>query len=152
MLLVRGPSVFDGYLHHGGESPFVSAAGKTWYRTGDLVRQSGDGVLWFEGRLKRFVKIGGEMVSLPAIEAVLATRLASDDEGPSIAVDAAGASDSPEVVLYTRREAGRDEVNRILRDAGFSPLYYVRRVVVVPSIPVLGTGKTDYRGLAGQYS
>ena len=71
MLLVRGPSIFGGYLNYDGESPFVECDGKRWYRTGDLVRQDADGVLTFEGRLKRFVKLGGEMISLPAIEAVL---------------------------------------------------------------------------------
>ena len=153
MLLVRGPSVFAGYLNHDGESPFVTVGGHTWYRTGDLVRRDADGVLWFEGRLKRFVKMGGEMISLAAIESALLPHLTSpDDEGPSIAVDAAGSPDNPEVVLYSLREVDRDSVNSFLRSAGFSPLYYVRRVVRVRSIPILGTGKTDYRGLATQPS
>jgi long-chain-fatty-acid--[acyl-carrier-protein] ligase len=148
MLLVRGPNVFDGYLNHDGESPFVSVAGHVWYRTGDLVRIDADGVIWFEGRLKRFVKIGGEMISLPAIEAALLPHLSlPDDEGPSIAVDAAGERDTLEVVLFAIRGVDRDEVNAILREAGFSPLYYVRRVVQVQGIPLLGTGKTDYRKL-----
>ena len=148
MLLVRGPSVFGGYLNYEGPSPFVSVDGATWYRTGDLVRRGADGVLWFEGRLKRFVKLGGEMVSLPAIEAVLLPRLSTpDDEGPAIAVDAAGHPDTPEIVLYSCRPVERDAVNAMLREAGFSPLYYIRRVVQVSSIPVLGTGKTDYRSL-----
>ncbi len=62
MLLVRGPSIFSGYLHHEGDSPFVTFEGRSWYRTGDLVRQDAGGVLYFEGRLKRFVKLGGEMI------------------------------------------------------------------------------------------
>ena len=66
-----GPSIFGGYLNYDGESPFFEWDGKRWYRTGDLVRQDADGWLYFEGRLKRFVKLGGEMISLPAIEAVL---------------------------------------------------------------------------------
>ena len=153
MLLVRGPSVFGGYLNYDGDNPFVQAGGATWYRTGDLVRLEADGVLWFEGRLKRFVKIGGEMISLPAIESALLPHLASpEDEGPSIAVDAAGSPDNPEVVLYSVRDVDRETVNGFLRAAGFSPLYYVRRVVQVPAIPVLGTGKTDYRGLSAHYS
>ncbi|HSK08350.1 MAG TPA: AMP-binding protein [Vicinamibacterales bacterium] len=148
MLLVRGPSVFGGYLNYEGESPFVSAAGRTWYRTGDLVRQDADGVLWFEGRLKRFVKIGGEMIALPAIEGVLLAQLSSpEDEGPPLAVEALGPPDSPEVVVFSCRPVARDRVNAIIREAGFSPLYYVRRVIEVPAIPILGTGKTDYRTL-----
>ncbi len=148
MLLVRGPSIFNGYLNYSGESPFVEFEGRRWYRTGDLVRQDEGGVIFFEGRLKRFVKLGGEMISLPAIEAVLAPHLAGDsDEGPVFAIESVGAGENPEIVLFSCRPARRDQVNEWLRDAGLSPLHYVRRVITVDSIPVLGTGKTDYRGL-----
>jgi acyl-CoA synthetase (AMP-forming)/AMP-acid ligase II/1-acyl-sn-glycerol-3-phosphate acyltransferase len=148
MLLVRGPSIFGGYLNYEGESPFVEFEGRPWYRTGDLVRQTADGVLYFEGRLKRFVKLGGEMISLPAIESVLLPHFASaNDEGPVLAVDTLGTAESPELVLFTVRPVARERVNQIIRDAGLSPLYSVRQVIVVDAIPVLGTGKTDYRGL-----
>lgn len=149
MLLVRGPSIFPGYLAHTGDSPFVDFDGHTWYRTGDLVRQTADGVLFFEGRLKRFVKLGGEMVSLPAIESALQPRFpaSEDDEGPVMAVEAMGEADAPEIVLFTTREVAREAVNLWLREAGLSPLYHIRRVIVVDKIPVLGTGKTDYRNL-----
>jgi long-chain-fatty-acid--[acyl-carrier-protein] ligase len=148
MLLVRGPSIFSGYLNYGGDSPFVQWNGKSWYRTGDLVKADQDGWLTFEGRLKRFVKLGGEMISLPAIEAVLLPHFASDqDEGPPLAVEAVGPADSPEIVVFAVRPTTRDDVNRMIRDAGLSALYYVRQVIGVEQIPVLGTGKTDYRGL-----
>ena len=152
MLLVRGPSIFAGYLNYQGESPFVTFEGRPWYRTGDLVRQDESGVLFFEGRLKRFVKLGGEMISLPAIEAVLLPRFASEaDEGPALAVEAVGPPDSPEIVVFTPRALEREDINRVIREAGLSPLYHVRRVIHVPAIPVLGTGKTDYRGLKESY-
>ena len=154
MLLVRGPSIFPGYLAHTGESPFVTFEGQSWYRTGDLVRQTADGVLFFEGRLKRFIKLGGEMVSLPAVEATLQPHFpaAEDDKGPVMAVEAMGHADAPEIVLFTTREVDREAVNRWLREAGLSPLYHVRRVILVDTIPVLGTGKTDYRSLKERYS
>ena len=152
MLLVRGSSIFAGYLNYDGPSPFVTFEGKTWYRTGDLVSRTADGVLFFEGRLKRFVKIGGEMVSLPAIEAALWPHFATgDDQGPPIAVEALGDPDSPDVVLFTTGDTDRAGVNALLRAAGLSPLYNVRQVVRVGSIPVLGTGKTDYRALKERY-
>jgi len=148
MLLVRGPSIFSGYLNYTGESPFVEWDGKQWYRTGDLVRQDADGWLTFEGRLKRFVKLGGEMISLPAIEAVLLPHFASDqDEGPPLAVDTLGSADSPEIVVFTVRPTTREQVNGLVRDAGLSALHHVRQVIQVERIPVLGTGKTDYLGL-----
>ena len=76
LLLLRGPTVFAGYLGDAPD-PFVDYAGKRWYNTGDLVRRSADGVYSFAGRLKRFVKLGGEMISLPAIESVLLERYGS---------------------------------------------------------------------------
>jgi len=102
----------------------------------------------FRGRLKRFVKIGGEMISLPAIEAALEPHYASEgDEGPVIGVEAGGTESHPEIVLFTTRPADRAVVNRQLREAGLSPLHNVSRVIRLESIPVLGTGKTDYRTL-----
>jgi long-chain-fatty-acid--[acyl-carrier-protein] ligase len=151
MLLVRGPSIFGGYLNYAGESPFVNFEDTLWYRTGDLVAESIDGRLTFKGRLKRFVKLGGEMVSLPAIEAVLQRRFGEADDGPVIAVEAIGHPDHPDVVLFTRRPADRGEVNALIKDAGLSALHYVRQVIPVESIPVLGTGKTDYRALKARY-
>jgi len=151
MLLVRGPSVFAGYLNHAGESPFVTFEGRDWYRTGDLVCAAADGRLTFKGRLKRFIKLGGEMVSLPAIEAVLLKHFGEADDGPVIAVEAVGHPEHPDVVLFTRRPADRSEVNALIKEAGLSALHYVRQVTVVDAIPVLGTGKTDYRALKARY-
>jgi long-chain-fatty-acid--[acyl-carrier-protein] ligase len=152
MLLVRGPSVFSGYLHFEGPSPFVEIEGRQWYRTGDLVHEGANHMLFFDGRLKRFVKLGGEMIALPAIEAVLLPHFASEDDGgPVIAVESVGGPDSPEIALFTVRDADREGVNRMLREAGLSALYNVRQVIRVDSIPVLGTGKTDYRTLRSQY-
>ncbi len=151
MLLVRGPSIFGGYLNYTGESPFVEFEGKSWYRTGDLVSVARDGYITFRGRLKRFIKLGGEMVSLPAIEAVLQPRFGESDDGPVIAVEAIGTAEHPDIVLFTRRPADRSEVNAWIKEAGLSALHYVRQVTVVDAIPVLGTGKTDYRALKARY-
>ncbi len=147
LLLVRGPSVFAGYLG-GGASPFVEHDGRLWYRTGDLVSRDAEGVLTFRGRLKRFVKRGGEMISLPAVEAVLESLCPGEgDEGPALAVEATPDESRPELVLFTTRDIDRQDVNRHIRDSGLSPLHNITRVVRVERIPVLGTGKTDYRAL-----
>ena len=146
--MVSGPSVFNGYLNYDGESPFVEYDGKWWYRTGDLVTEDDDGVLTFCGRLKRFVKLGGEMISLPAIEDVLLPHFTSDqDEGPVLAVESAPREESPELVLFTIKETDRTAVNNYIRNAGLSALHNIRRVVQLKEIPVLGTGKIDYRAL-----
>lgn len=146
MLLLRGPSIFDGYLGDAPD-PFVEFDGKRWYRTGDLVRRDADGYFVFTGRLKRFIKLGGEMISLPAIESVLLDTLGStEDEGPILAV-VATADEHPELVLFTIKDIDRERANALLRAAGLAPLYNLRRVERVEAIPTLGTGKTDYRTL-----
>ena len=148
MLLVRGPSIFEGYLNHTGDSPFVEHAGKQWYKTGDLVCEDATGILTFKGRLKRFIKLGGEMISLPAIEAALLPHFPPGEaDGPSLAVEATPREESPEIVLFAVPQTDRNAANEWLKRAGFTPLSYVRRVIQVPAIPVLGTGKTDYRAL-----
>lgn len=156
ILLVRGPSVFSGYLGPTSAVPFVKANGKQWYSTGDLVSVDEQGVLTFRGRLKRFVKLGGEMLSLPAIEAVLEDHFASDTDeapygvpegGPVLAVEAASDAEHPELVLFTTFEIDRESANRCIRQAGLSGLHNIRKVVKLSEIPTLGTGKTDYRAL-----
>jgi long-chain-fatty-acid--[acyl-carrier-protein] ligase len=150
MLLVRGPNVFSGYLHYDGPSPFQEFEGKSWYRTGDLVRRDADGIFYFAGRLKRFVKLGGEMVSLPAVEEALLARFGrEDDEEIILAVEATPVDSNPELVLFTLRDIPREAANAAIRAAGLSPIHNIRLVKKVDQIPTLGTGKTDYRALKG---
>ncbi len=154
MLLVRGPSIFAGYLGKNAPNPFVSYDGATWYRTGDLVRSDNTGRLTFTGRLKRFVKIGGEMISLPQLEEVLLRALGQrsdipDDGKPWLGVEVrpSTADEKPEILVFSRIPVVAFDLNRLLREAGLSALHAIHGVVDVQEIPVLGTGKTDYRAL-----
>lgn len=150
LLLVRGPNVFSGYIQQDGLSPFVEFAGKTWFRSGDLMALDGEGYFTFRGRLKRFVKIGGEMVSLPAIEEVLqnAVPVPAEQSGPVLAVGSVGEDEArPEITLFTTVPLEMTAANRILLDSGFPQIACIRRVVNLPELPLLGTGKTDYRRL-----
>lgn len=146
MLLLRGPSIFEGYLGEAAD-PFVTHQDQRWYKTGDIVRQDASGVWSFVGRLKRFIKLGGEMISLPAIESALQEKFSRpEDEGPILAV-VASSGDAPELVLFTTLWLDRETANATLKAAGLSSLYNLRRVEKVEAIPLLGTGKTDYRSL-----
>jgi long-chain-fatty-acid--[acyl-carrier-protein] ligase len=144
-LLVRGPNVFAGYLGK-APSPFVRHNGVDWYDTGDLVIRNNHGMLHFAGRLKRFVKLGGEMISLPAIEEILDNEFGTHETEPVLAV-LADQQEHPELVLLTKRAISRQQANQVLRKAGLSALHNIRRVQKIIEIPVLGTGKTDYRSL-----
>ena len=159
MLLVRGPNIFEGYLAGkdmpAPSDPFVDFEGERWYRTGDLVKQTQDGHLTFAGRLGRFVKLGGEMISLPQMEqALLAYQAARDAQqpqeenaGPALAVEAVEHDGQPELVLCSRVPFTVAEANSALRKANLSALYAVRRVLELETLPLLGSGKTDYRTL-----
>ena len=148
MLLVRGPNVFHGYINFDGESPFVEREGKTWYRTGDLVAVDEDGFMVFKGRLKRFVKIGGEMISLPAIEEILLQAYQSKSkEGPVLAVESLGEELQPMITLFSTIPLTREEVNQHLKEAGMAALNFIRQIIQIDEIPLLGSGKVDYRGL-----
>jgi len=147
MLLVRGPSVFGGYHRHDGPSPFVEAAGRTWYRTGDLVAADDEGYLSFRGRLKRFLKAGGEMISLPAIEEPFQRRYPPDEEGPKVAVEGIETPDGRHVVLFTTFDLPLREAAEILLADGLRGVMRLDEVRRIERIPVLGTGKTDYTTL-----
>lgn len=156
MLLVRGPSVFSGYLGEAAD-PFVRFEDSVWYRTGDLVTQDAEGRLYFKGRLKRFVKLGGEMISLPQMEGILLEVLKGrpdlPEEGrPAIAVEVRPGSEEAghaEILAFTPLPLSVPEINSMLQQAGLAPVYSVKGVIRVEEIPLLGTGKTDYRALRG---
>lgn len=153
LLLVSGPNVFDGYLTPEGEtppSPFLFLDGRRWYVTGDLVRADATGHMTFAGRQERFVKLGGEMISLPQIEAALLRRFAADQtaEGPALAVDAlttpGDGTTRPQLTLFTSLPLSLEQANAALRDEGFSGLCLLRRICHLPELPLLGSGKIDY--------
>ena len=150
MLLVRGPSIFDGYHRYDGPSPFVEFDGKSWYRTGDLVAADSDGYLHFRGRLKRFLKAGGEMISLPALEAPFQRRYPADENGPRVAVEGIETPDGRQVVLFTTFELSLREAAEMLLADGLRGVMRLDEVRRLDAIPVLGTGKTDYVSLRKQ--
>ncbi|MFR1534348.1 MAG: hypothetical protein ACLSTO_12375 [Bilophila wadsworthia] len=127
MLLVSGPNVFGGYLGvDADKQPFVAFEGMEWYRTGDLVSEVADGCLTFRGRLKRFVKVGGEMISLTQIESVLAAAFGEDvpknpANSPALAVESGEDGYCP--LHYARHYPGRGQCGL----AGRAPFRAVRR-------------------------
>ena len=101
MFQVSGPTVFPGYLAYDGPSPFVEDGGKRWYVTGDLGEMDADSYLWIGGRLKRFLKAGGEMISLPALEEPFARLYPPTEEGPRVAVEGVEEERGRWIVLFT---------------------------------------------------
>ena len=149
LFLVYGDSVFNGYYGENPPNPFIELEGKLWYNTGDLGFLTKTGSLVIVGRLKRFIKIGGEMISLPAIETTLRNKWQSNNsETENIAISAKEEDGKrPEIYLFTTDDISVDEANNALREAGFGNLSRVNFVKKIDSIPILGTGKTDYQSL-----
>jgi long-chain-fatty-acid--[acyl-carrier-protein] ligase len=150
MLHVSGPTVFPGYLNHDGPSPLLEEGGKRWYVTGDLGEMDTDGYLWFRGRLKRFLKAGGEMISLPALEEPFARLYPPTEEGPRVAVEGVEHEGGRRIVLFTTEPIDLREANALLIKEGFHGVMRLDEVRRVEKVPVLGTGKTDYKVLRGQ--
>ncbi|MCB1149170.1 MAG: AMP-binding protein [Chlamydiia bacterium] len=157
LVLARGPNVFKGYLNKMLKSPFLTIEGKEWYNTGDLGHIDDEGRLILSGRLKRFIKIGGEMISLGAIEHALLSiapkygwKLA--EEGPSIAVIALEIPDQrPLIKVVSIFESNVDELNKACRESGLSNLVKITEHIHLDEIPVMGTGKINYRELENRY-
>ena len=151
-LVVRGPNVMLGYLFHGSDgniiAPWTAARGAGWYATGDIVSVDTDGYVTIQGRAKRFAKIGGEMVSLAAVED-LAQSLWPDGHHAALAV--ADPRKGEQVVLVTDVESvSRSALIEAARAAHVSELTVPRRVLHRSALPVLGSGKTDYSTLREQ--
>lgn len=152
LLLLKGPSIFSGYAGDDVPSPFVRLEYEDWYNTGDLVEENPEHYLHFRGRLKRFIKRGGEMISLNAVEAVLESVFPEPaGDTPAFAVCATDSEEAPEIVLFTTHDLTLENINAAIRKQGLSGLHYVRKVIRVPEIPLLGTGKTDYRSLSADH-
>ena len=150
LLLVHGDTIFPGYLHYDGPSPFHELDGKRWYITGDLARIDKDGFIHFAGRLKRFLKAGGEMISLPALEEPLASAYPPGDKGPQVAVEGIETHDGRRIVLFTTTDLKLADANALLAEAGFRGIMRLDAVRKIEALPLLGTGKIDYKVLRAQ--
>lgn len=150
MILAAGPNVFSGYLQPYLPSPFYVKDDTHWYVTGDIGHKTSNESLIITGRLKRFVKIGGEMIGLSAIEEGLSSLFEKEnDEGPSFAVIALeDVLHVPKLVLIAKKAVSLGEANGELRRKGFSNLVRLDRVIQVEAIPVTATGKVSLRELA----
>jgi acyl-[acyl-carrier-protein]-phospholipid O-acyltransferase/long-chain-fatty-acid--[acyl-carrier-protein] ligase len=138
-LFVRGPNIMAGYLNETGG---VDAPEGGWHDTGDVVTISDDGWVTIHGRVKRFAKIGGEMISLNAAES-LAAGVWPDARHAVISMP--DARKGERLVLVTDRlDASVGPLVAHAQTVGAPELAVPRKIVRVPELPVLGTGKTDY--------
>ena len=140
-LLLKGGNVMMGYMRP--ENPRVLEPVKDgWYDTGDIVEVDDEDFIFIKGRAKRFAKVGGEMISLGAIEGAV-NGLYPDAQNAVVAV--ADAKKGEKLVLFTTREnADAFEIKKYVREKGLSDLGVPSKIVVLAEIPLLSSGKVDY--------
>jgi acyl-[acyl-carrier-protein]-phospholipid O-acyltransferase/long-chain-fatty-acid--[acyl-carrier-protein] ligase len=139
-LYVRGPNVMLGYLKT--ERPGVlEPPPEGWHDTGDIVTIDAQGFVAIKGRAKRFAKIGGEMISLAAVE-LLAGELWP--ESPSAVVAVPDARKGERLILVTqKKDATRADFIAFARSRHASDLMVPAEVLVMDKLPLLGSGKAD---------
>jgi acyl-[acyl-carrier-protein]-phospholipid O-acyltransferase/long-chain-fatty-acid--[acyl-carrier-protein] ligase len=139
-LFVRGPNVMAGYIYPSMPGVLVPPE-DGWHDTGDIVTIDEAGFIAIKGRVKRFAKIGGEMVSLGAVE-TLAAELWPD--GQHVAVTLPDPKKGEQIILVSdTANADRMALLAHAQKCGYPELWVPRGVLVTNSIPILGSGKID---------
>ena len=149
-LFVRGSNVMKGYLNADANAKFLALDG--WYDTGDVVSVDAEGYLHIRGRMKRFAKVSGEMVSLSAVEDALAGAFPQHGLRCQVAVITRPDENKGEVLIAVTNESKLtlDEIRDVIKAKGLTNLGTPREIKTVKEIPKLGTGKVDHRGLQAQ--
>ncbi|MCB5185826.1 bifunctional acyl-ACP--phospholipid O-acyltransferase/long-chain-fatty-acid--ACP ligase [Methylobacillus gramineus] len=141
LLHVKGPNVMLGYYLH-DQPGKLQPPPDGWYDTGDIVNIDPNGFVTICGRVKRFAKIAGEMVSLETVEQLANTASPEHQHAATTQTDIQRGEN---IVLYTTdSNLSREPLAIAAKKLGASELAIARKIIVVKSLPVLGTGKTDY--------
>lgn len=142
---VKGPNLMTGYMLHNnpGKVEFPhSSVGQGWYNTGDIVAVDSDGYVAIKGRMKRFIKIAGEMVPLEIVEKI--ARTASPNFSHSCSAKTDPVKGESVVLFTTDKSLKREDLSKAAKSLGYTDLMVARNIQTIEAIPLLGTGKTDY--------
>lgn len=145
LLHVRGENVMLGYYLFdapGVLQPPSNEFGAGWYNTGDIVNVDAQGFIHIKGRVKRFAKIAGEMVSLEVVEKIASIAAPEHLHAASTQADA---QRGESIVLFTT-DAGlkREDLQMVAKNLKQPEIAIARKIVHIAELPLLGTGKTDY--------
>ena len=146
LILIGGPQVMKGYLHDADKTNevIVEIDDQRWYRSGDKGHLDDDGFLIIVDRYSRFAKLGGEMVSLSAVEEKIREALGGDPELDLVAVNVPDDKKGEKVILLIGNEMNAKDIKKQLIEAEMSPLMVPATFINVNAVPKLGSGKTDF--------
>ncbi len=146
LILIGGPQVMKGYLHDADKTNqvIVEIDDQRWYRSGDKGHLDDDGFLIIVDRYSRFAKLGGEMVSLSAVEEKIRGALGGDPDLDLVAVNLPDDKKGEKVILLIANEMSAKEIKKQLIEAEMNPLMIPSTFINVNAVPKLGSGKTDF--------
>lgn len=146
-LFVRGPNIMRGYLNPQANAGFQALHG--WYDTGDIARVDADGFVFLLGRLKRFAKVSGEMISLTSVEEALLRAFSNYGHHFAVAVVAIPDPARGEKIVAATNEPKLtlEQVRAAVSSQGIGLLAAPRELKILPQLPLLGSGKTNHRAL-----
>jgi acyl-[acyl-carrier-protein]-phospholipid O-acyltransferase / long-chain-fatty-acid--[acyl-carrier-protein] ligase len=141
LLHVKGENVMLGYYLFDNPGTLAQPEGG-WYNTGDIVEIDQDGFIHIKGRVKRFAKVAGEMVSLELVEKIASTAAPECQHAATTQLDAQRGEN---IILFTTDpELKREDLQLVAKNLGSPEIAIARKIINVEEIPLLGTGKTDY--------
>jgi acyl-[acyl-carrier-protein]-phospholipid O-acyltransferase / long-chain-fatty-acid--[acyl-carrier-protein] ligase len=141
LLHVRGENVMMGYCLFDAPG-VIQPPPDGWYNTGDIVEVDAEGFVHIRGRVKRFAKVAGEMVSLEVVEHIANTAAPEYQHAASSISDA---QRGESIILFTcDKKLKREDLQIVAKNLGLPELAVARKLICVDAIPLLGTGKTDY--------
>jgi acyl-[acyl-carrier-protein]-phospholipid O-acyltransferase / long-chain-fatty-acid--[acyl-carrier-protein] ligase len=146
-LWVKGPNIMKGYLLAGPPGKLIPPP-KGWYDTGDIVDIDAEGFVRLLGRAKRFAKVGGETVSLIAVEETILRLWPGHIHAVIARPDP---KKGEQLILFTNFPAAeRSILISFWKAQGLSELSLPKVIRILPTLPLLGSGKVDYRALEGE--
>ncbi|MFM2482003.1 acyl-[ACP]--phospholipid O-acyltransferase [Celerinatantimonas sp. YJH-8] len=146
LILIGGAQIMKGYLNDPEKTAevIVEIDGLRWYKTGDKGHLDEDGYLTVVDRYSRFAKLGGEMVSLGAVERQILSIMPSADLS-LVAVNVPDEKKGEKVIVLVAGETEPETIRQSLLEAKMPALMMPSEIIVVEELPVLGSGKVDFK-------
>lgn len=143
LLFLKGKNIMLGYQLD--DSQKFSGVIDGWYNTGDVAKIDDEGYLFILGRLKRFAKIAGEMISLAQVEDIPKKKW--PDNSSAVCAIKDSAKGEALILITDNKMAKLETIIDTMKNSGFSSLYYPKKIKIIHEFPILGSGKINFKKL-----